>query len=556
MKDRENETIYLDNEYNLKENMLNEIFRLLEKYSNDPNSIDTDILNSKILNLIDMLNDISNNFNDADMLDELFAYLKDLYYYDEKVLKKCTEIKDFEYATEAINYLNDIVRNKKMGLDDLSDYILKNEHLNKYIYNYIIINGYACDYSNWNDYNNNSELEMDKNNIKMQSISEMQSIFGVLSKDSKISLFINKLSVTEILKIFPFNLYINVNDNIISILKQFMKMYMSYDKALLFVDKLDLNESEKSKIIEECYNKKIENIHNESKKTLNFTINKILNDDLDNSNLELLSDVYDIEYNEDLCNKILSLLPDIKNFESLSLLIRQLAKKEIKRYSLDLEYIDVINLPEYETQGNSEDKNIFINYSSDKISEDEIYDTLNTLYHELRHLMQGKVKISTLSIMNSLEQSIILSDSSYYDKHYETTVAELDAREWGYYKTFKLLKSVNPKLANRYLKQIVNNQEFIGDRFMLKDKYYFCKLLNTFINTLSQEEIKVRRHDFQNLRYIIDENGSFYSLENIQEKLNNCNTIEFPFYKAYEELLSYGIDNNCFKFDKNNLNIR
>ena len=103
---------------------------------------------------------------------------------------------------------------------------------------------------------------------------------------------------------------------------------------------------------------------------------------------------------------------------------------------------------------------------------------------------------------------------------------------------------------------------FNMDRKLAKSIEYFANLINTFLERTTKEDIINLRKTLKTLELITDNDGRFYDVNEIEERMNSIksystNDIEFNpidrdtklFYARYLHNLRYCLDNGLINFN-------
>ena len=111
-------------------------------------------------------------------------------------------------------------------------------------------------------------------------------------------------------------------------------------------------------------------------------------------------------------------------------------------------------------------------------------------------------------------------------------------------------------------REIVDMVIFNKDRKLAKSIEYFANLINTFLERTPKEEIIDLRKIFKTLELITDNDGRFYGVNEIEERMNSIksystNDIEFNqidrdtklFYARYLHNLRYCLDKGLINFN-------
>ena len=416
-----------------------------------------------------------------------------------------------------------------------------------------------------------------------------------------------KLSCDDILKIYTFNLFIGQNEYIMDIIPEFLKKYASYEKAIFLLDKIEITEEEKIKIINSIYpGKNIESISDAKNVIINRNYNKILNLEmpvLDELKV-ILPDLLELPYNESFFNGLKKVCSNIQCYEYIQVYIAQLTRFIVESKNLKVDAIDIVQC-DYDFSSVNENTLAFWNNSSNSVcyyydripdGSNMLIDATDRVFHELRHAFQyqkmGDI-ISFEALMCNLEIVVYrVFDNKIYQKNHDNVFYEVDARINSVYEIFKFLKEIDKELSleyleknsavfdefglidnnkneklrgtkkEKYLQHLKDYKEFIRDREKARSVEYFCQVINNFFNNISSDKIVKLRENYKTIKLITNEFGRLYTIDEIEEKINsiksyNTNDVEFNpidrdtklFYIVYLNKLRYGIDNNLINID-------
>ena len=282
----------------------------------------------------------------------------------------------------------------------------------------------------------------------------------------------------------------------------------------------------------------------------------------------------------------------INKLEYLVVYLSLYFKKGCNDKKMDYDEYKVNFIPKYcRFAGIAAGDRVIINY--DDYLQDDVINTwhnvnyIEIINHERTHLWQNTMSdvISMDALMIGLEKNLILDDR-YYNTNYYNVYKEVHARIVSFYETFKYLCEIDPYVAyqylerNRYLfdesqellvlsqelkeldQKIIDIVDFNRDRKKAKSIEYFANLINTVLKKFTKDDIIFLRNNIKTLELITDNDGRFYDVAEIEERMNSIksystNDIEFNardrdtklFYARYLHNLRYCLDNSLINFN-------
>lgn len=543
--------------------------------------------------------------------DEMLTFLKlsEKLNFDHVSIVNCISNSKFLNDEIIIEYLNNVVRlHDNEYREELAYAILENDLLFNYISVLSIRKLLCLPISNLKEYNkefepNEEELE----ELKMKLINcEKSVLVETFLEDSKTFNLLKKLSCDDILKIYTFNLFVGQNKYIMEIIPEFLKKYLSYEKAIFLLDKIEITGQEKINIINSVYpDKNIVSVNNAKNDIIERSLNRILNLEMpvpDEIKI-ILPDLLELPYNESFFNELKKVCLNIQCYEYTQIFIAQLTRFIAK--SKDLK-VDAIEFMQQDYSLSNKDTLAFWNNilksvchfyeEMSAISSYRLFKYIKTNFHEMRHAFQFQKMadiISLEALMCNLEIVTFnaLGDDSYL-KNYDNIFYEVDAEINAVYETFKFLGEIDRNLSfqylldnsavisdfdlkdeynkqnlagtykKRYLQSVKDNKDFIEKREKARSVEYFCQVINNFFYNISSDKIAELRENYKTIKLITNEFGRLYTIDEIEEKINSIknystNDIEFNasdrdtklFYIVYLNKLRYGIDNNLINID-------
>lgn len=497
--------------------------------------------------------------------------------FDKLGLDNSKEITDNDFnkilsspSNKLVSYMNDLVGSWLNDTSNISTKILKSPILIKYILPIYVVN-------------------YGKNVFLKETLDESKSYDEVRKKllnDEELnSNLINNFSSTILIKFFSFDNFESESNEIINTLKVFLSRYLSYERAIFFVDKLKIDETKKVDIINEVYQGRNINDIKQEKENLISRCNEellSLSDEVSDLFKSLLPELIELQYDEKLFKKLKCNSLKLDKLEYLFVYLSLYFKYGCKNKGMDYNEYYLNFIPKHcSIGGTATYKQVIVNYEDYLEDKDYIIwqnvDYIETTNHEKTHLWQDKMfnVISIDALMIGLEKNLIF-DSEYYNTNYYNVYTEVHARIVSFYEIYKYLEEINPYVAYQYLernKHLVDenddeksdNEEvvtFIKDRKKAKSIEYFANLINTFLEKTSKYEISDLRKGFKTLELITDEDGRFYDVNEIEERMNSIksystNDIEFNpidrdtklFYIKYLHNLRYCLDNGLINFN-------
>lgn len=518
-----------------------------------PNIVIQEKLVSLFLLMINVFKKISNcNDNDGILRELIELFLKDI---------------SDKQSERLVLYLNNIVQSNSY----LAFEILKNSLLIQFVNESSFLD-YLC-YKESSDLNSINKLNKDMTDEDLEKI---------FINDEINSNLVMHLSSEMLIKLFPFNYFFRSNDKIFDILKEFLRRYVPYEKALFFIQLLNINDVQKQEIFNRVYQTNIENIDLEKDILIANCMASLLKleDPVSEEFKMILPDLIKLPYDENLFEELKPNYLKIDKLEYLQVVLSQYFKRGCEILGLNywdyvINYIPMFNKTLGSVCGN-ELMIYYKKYNSDSNSEQNA-SYIETSNHEKTHLFQQdgmSHMISMDALMVGFEQ-ILIQNHNYYDKNYGKIYSEVHARMIAFYETYNFLKEIDPDAAMQYLeknKALNENNDknndvrsFIKDRERAKSIEYFADLFNIFFEKISVEQIICWRQKWKTIELITNEEGSAYTLEEIEDRMNSIrsygtNDIEFNvddrdtklFYTKYLHNLRYGIENGLISFNVDN----
>lgn len=451
-----------------------------------------------------------------------------------------------------IYYLNNLILNNSYLLIE----ILKEPTLIRYVEPTNIISSFHSEMYNHNDTCTKVNQEMSPESLKK-----------IFFNDSINPNLISILDSTALLKIFPFNYFIGLNDGIIDIIKEFLGRYLTYERAIIFISYLNLNDSKKKEILTDVYHvSNIGSIELEKDTIIAQAIQCILDleEPVPDYFKAILPELISIPYDEALFEELKDIQLQIDSQEYLQVFLSQYFKHECEKKKMNYWDYHITFSPKFNTVCGSV-LGSRMNIRLEDISR-EVSKYMGTVNHEKNHFYQYDIMPNVISIDSLMVAiSIILSrDEKYYDDNYWHIYHEVHARIYGFYDTYSSLEELDSDVAKQFLmddKNINNQNEelnnddsvsFRNDRRKSKDITYFCNLINTFFERIPAENIADHRKKYKTLELITNEQGIPYTPEEIEGFINNfkasdlkydaTNKAIYTFYIRYLHLLTDGLN--------------
>lgn len=471
----------------------------------------------------------------------------------------------------------EVIKTKILSLPDIELYksVLNNENLLIRFDDELInslVEKYFKEYNN----DNNNFSEIDKN-------------ISTFASSKKIAEYYQKYNIGA-------KSDNNKQDNEETLAERFIrKMNFSVPKAALFLEELNLSENSKKTILINISNDNLDK--NDSFQSMLEAVIATAKKEFtkpSKSDSSLVRDLKYFSFDPSFCRELMNhiILPADKNidprfYKNISYaLIEEVSKYAEKFYDVkcehliyrnedyDLETIRNINgkavgscngytnqvkylnyfvIPYVEEKASKEEKNIELN----KLLSYNIY-VFDTIFHEIRHAKQNQ-KIKDKKTMSALAfslESILKAEWTgvYYTGNYNDFQLEIDARTFGLYGSYNFIQDLyaddeNYKsLLNRALFSPYRTKKFLEER--KKGKFYtenfqeildkriedFKEKLKNSKNSLTDIDIRSKIDNYPVLQLVMDKEGNFYNLSEIEEKEKQATSPEDKqFYINYSE---------------------
>ena len=348
----------------------------------------------------------------------------------------------------------------------------------------------------------------------------------------------------------------------------------SFEKAIIFISMLNMDENTKIGVINSVYNRNITSISSEKETIFDKCMDACfkLEEKIPKEYESILTDLINLPYDEKIFEKLKCLCLKINNKEYLQIFLSQYFKKNCFKFRAKPEDYILNFIPKFSKDaGGVRNDEITFYYGKSDICPNMISDYIDTVNHEQTHILDRKEcfsKISFDTLMIAMEE-ILINDEIYYNENYNNLYTEVHARMRAFYETYNFLNEIDKEASINYLKQNRenkwNSESFIKDRRRYHDIGYFCNIIAFFISRISKEDIIDFRKEIKVLELVTDEDGMFYSIEEIEEKIKSIksystNDIEFNkedrdiklFYTRYLHYLKYGIEQGLIDLDNSN----
>lgn len=513
---------------------------------------------------------------DEDFSLECFVNLvKDVNYYNKDLVLYIKTL-DLDKYPVFVSYINDIISNN--SLIELSKIIVSDSYLINYISVDNILLSYGWEFDSFEKMNPDEEvfsaygynnfMEM-YNDFKDASYEDLRELFLNDKEEDIMRNFIKRLNSKDLVRIIRFNYFIGINDNIERILEEFLEKYFSYERAIFFIDVLNLSASDKVYIVNKVYGiltddickVKEEIIERNFKKILDFAI-------VDSEFRDLIPELINSSYNEDFFKRAFICSVNINEIEYMQVFLAQLIRFVAFKRGISLERIEMEKFDGSEIASWTELYNrikVFYNYLGSEMDDDFMKLYIEICFHELRHAYQDNFfaeKISLEELMYDIENLLFFLEDNYYDENYDKVFGEKDAYNYAVYDTVKYFNYLD-KYGNDdygfkdiYISEIICDKSFIEDRKLIRDPRYFCLLWKRLFSIKDYEAIINYKEKFKALELIVDDKGHPYSVLEIEDIINsikiyNTNDMEYNkldrdrwlFYKRYLYCLKWGIAN-------------
>lgn len=573
---------------------------------------DKEKLISLLLSLMNVISKDDNNDNEfvlKNFMDELF----------KKLSSNTTEDIFPDASMKLVTYMNDLVGSHLEDTSKISDKLLKNPVLIKYLLPIKIVT-YGMNRFVWKMGDSTDETISSDDTEKV-----------ILNDEINFNL-IKNLSSSILIEFFLFSELDGENTKTedIIIIKEILRRYFPYEKAIIFVEKLKINDIKKRELINDVYpEKNVDNINLEKERIISRLKNELLNscEQVSDEFKSLLPDLIELPYDDELFNKLKKESLKINKLEYLFVFLSQYFKFGCNVKNMNYTEYTIEFIPRYcRIGGSANGQGVKVYYDDYEEKDSAIWQNVEyreIVNHERTHLGEKKLAmiISMDALMISLETQLIF-DRDYYNENYRQVYTEIHARMVSFYETYIDLKEIDPKIASKYLKRnkylIVEKEEllekkkveltalwndvanfgessigeernltkldeeiknleqkladmdnFIRDRKKAQSVEYFANLINLFLEDVMLDEFIYLRNSVKTLELITAEDGRLYSVDEIEKKINtiksySTNDIEFSvrdrdikvFYTKYLSYLRCAIENNLINIERFNKGIR